>query len=112
VCLRSWIQRDRLARLTREQKRTFLPLAPDFVVELTSPTDRLPRVRKKMDVWLANGVKLGWIIDADRRTTYVYRPRRQPEKLVEPEELKGEGFVAGFVAGFVLELAEIWDPDI
>jgi len=89
-------------------KRKFLPLAPDFVVELTSPTDRLPRVRKKMEVWLGNTVKLGWIIDADRRTAYVYRACRQPEKLVEPAQLKGEGPVAGFV----LELAEIWDPDI
>src|SRR5438105_8108785 len=87
----SWIQRDRLAHLTREQKRKFLPLAPDFVVELTSPTDRLPRVRKKMEVWLANAVKLGWLIDADRRTVYIYRPRYQPEKLIEPEELKGDG---------------------
>jgi len=104
----SWIERSRLAKLSREQKRKFLPLAPDFVVELTSPTDRLPRVRKKMEVWLGNAVKLGWIIDADRRTAYIYRARRQPEKLIEPAQLKGEGPVAGFV----LELAEIWDPDI
>jgi Uma2 family endonuclease len=61
-----------------------------------------------MEVWLANAVKLGWLIDADRRTVYIYRSRRQPEKLVKPEDLKGEGPVAGFV----LDLAEIWDPDI
>jgi Uma2 family endonuclease len=59
----SWIERTRLAKLSREQKRKFLPLVPDFVVELTSPTDRLPRVRKKMEVWLANAVKLGWLIE-------------------------------------------------
>jgi len=104
----SWVERSRLARLTREQKRKFPPLVPDFVVELTSSTDRLPRVRKKMEAWIANGVKLGWLIDADRRTAYTYRPHREPEKLIAPPKLKGEGPVAGFV----LDLAEIWDPDI
>jgi Uma2 family endonuclease len=104
----SWVERKRLAQLTREQKRKFTPLVPDFVAELTSPSDRLPRVRKKMDSWIANGVKLAWLIDADRRTAYIYRPRREPEKLVAPAKLRGEGPVAGFV----LDLAEIWDPDI
>ena len=104
----SWVERTRLARLSREQKRKFPPLVPDFVVELTSPSDRLARVRKRMEAWISNGVKLGWLLDADRRTAYVYRPRRALEKMVAPKELKGEGPVAGFV----LELAEIWDPDI
>jgi len=104
----SWVDRVRLARLTREQKRKFPPLVPDFVIELTSPSDRLTRVRKKMEAWISNGVKLGWLLDADRRTAYVYRPRRAPEKMVGPKELKGEGPVSGFP----LELAEIWDPDI
>jgi Uma2 family endonuclease len=104
----SWVERTRLARLTREQKRKFPPLVPDFVVELTSPSDRLPRVRKKMESWIANSVKLAWLIDADRRTAYIYRPGREPEKLNAPPKLKGEGPVAGFV----LDLAEIWDPDL
>lgn len=104
----SWIERESLARLTREQKRKFLPVVPDFVVELLSPSDRLPVVRKKMEAWIANGVKLGWLLDPDRRTAYVYRPRRQPEKLIAPPTLKGEGPVAGFV----LNLDEIWNPDI
>jgi len=104
----SWVEHSRLARLTREQKRKFPPLVPDFVVELTSPSDRLPRVRKKMEAWIANGVQLAWLIDADRRTAYIYRPSRDPEKLAAPPKLKGEGPVAGFV----LDLTEIWDPDI
>jgi Uma2 family endonuclease len=104
----SWVNRERLAALTREQKRKFPPIAPDFLIELTSPTDRLPQLRKKMETWIANGVKLAWLLDADRRTAYIYRPRREPEKLIEPRELKGDGPVAGFV----LELAEIWDPDL
>ncbi len=104
----SWIDRERLASLTREQKRKFPPVVPDFVVELVSPSDRLSAVRKKMEAWIANGVKLGWLLDADRPTAYIYRPRREPEKLVAPASLKGEGPVSGFV----LDLAEIWNPDI
>ena len=104
----SWVDRQRLAPLTREQKRKFPPLAPDFLIELSSPSDRLPRVRKKMEAWIANGVKLAWLLDADRRTAYIYRPRRDPEKLNAPPKLKGDGPVAGFV----LDLAEIWDPDL
>jgi len=81
---------------------------PDFVVELTSPGDRLPRVRKKMEAWIANGVKLAWLLDADRRTAYIYRPRRDSEKLNAPPNLRGEGPVTWFM----LDLADIWDPDI
>ena len=104
----SWVDRSQLARLTRRQKRKFPPLVPDFVVELTSPSDRLPRVRKKMEAWIAHGVKLAWLLDADHRTAYIYRARSEPEKLIAPPKLRGESPVAGFV----LDLAEIWDPDI
>ncbi|MCU1274497.1 MAG: hypothetical protein JWO48_1928 [Bryobacterales bacterium] len=51
----SWIERSRLAKLTREQKRKYLPHAPEFLVELTSPTDRLHRVRKRLKKALQRG---------------------------------------------------------
>jgi len=104
----SWVHRSRLAGLTQEQKRKFPPLCPDFVVELTSPSDRLPKVQKKMREWMDNGAQLGWLLDADNRTAYLYRPGREPERLAAPERLAGEGPVDGFV----LELAEIWDPGL
>ena len=70
----SWVLKSRLDRFSKEQLKRFLPLCPDFVVELISPTDRLPRVKAKMREWIENGAQLGWLIDADRRTIYVYRP--------------------------------------
>jgi Uma2 family endonuclease len=100
----SWIENSRLQTLSRDQKRKFMPLCPDFIVELTSPTDRLSRVRDKMKQWVANGAQLGWLIDADKRTVYVYRPNRDPEQLTGIEVVHGEGPVAGFV----LELADIF----
>jgi Uma2 family endonuclease len=70
----SWIDNSRLAKLTREQKRKFTLICPDFAVELTSPSDRLSRVQQKMIEWIENSVQLGWLLDADNRTAYVYRP--------------------------------------
>ena len=53
---------------------------------------------------IASGAQLGWLIDPDERTATVYRPQCEPEVLIQPRNLTGEGPVDGFV----LELAEIW----
>ena len=65
---------------------------------------RLLKARAKMRQWIDNAAALGWLIDADRRTVYVYRPGREPEELVDVDHLRGEGIVEGFR----LELGEIW----
>jgi Uma2 family endonuclease len=104
----SWVLRSRLAALTPEQKKKFLPLCPDFVVELRSPSDRLPRAQAKMREWIDNGAKLGWLIDPEARTVYIYRPGQTTERLVDPRRVAGEPPVAGFV----LEMADIWNPDL
>jgi Uma2 family endonuclease len=83
--------------LSKDQLKRFLPLCPDFVVELISPTDRIPRVKAKMREWIENGAQLGWLIDADRRTISVYRPGLEPEELVNVDTVAGEGPLAGFV---------------
>jgi Uma2 family endonuclease len=77
------------------------------VIEIMSPSDRLAAAKTKMEEWIDAGVALGWLLDPDRRTAYIYRPGRAPEKLVTPKKLKGEGPVTGFV----LQLASVWDPD-
>ena len=100
----SWILKSRLAGFTKEQKKRFLPVCPDFVGELISPTDRLPGVKAKMREWMENGAALGWLIDPDRRSVHVYRPQREPDVLVDIDHLDGEGPVAGFR----LELPDIW----
>lgn len=74
-----WVLKSRLAGFSRREKRRFLALCPDFVIELICPSDRLPRVKAKMREWIDNGTALGWLIDADRRTVYIYRPDREPE---------------------------------
>jgi Uma2 family endonuclease len=104
----SWVLRSRLAMLPAEQKQKFPPLCPDFVVELRSPSDRLPRVQAKMREWIDNGAKLGWLIDPTTRTVYVYRPGETTERLVDPRRVEGEPPVDSFV----LEMAGIWNPDL
>jgi len=100
----SWVANSRLAVLSREQTRKFTRISPDFVVELMSPSDRLNRLQKKMCEWIEGGVQLGWLIDPDKRVVYVYSPGKEPESVLQPERMEGQGPVAGFV----LELESIW----
>jgi Uma2 family endonuclease len=74
------------------------------VVEVMSPSDRLPDAQEKMRAWIANGVRLGWLLDGDRRTVYLYRPGARVRKLVEPERIAADPPLDGFV----LDLAEVW----
>jgi Uma2 family endonuclease len=100
----SWIRKDRVAVLPKEQQEGFLHLCPDFVVELRSSTDRINRLKPKMEEYMANGAELGWLIGPKKRTVWIYRPGGAVECIVNPERIAGEGPVAGFV----LELAGIW----
>jgi Uma2 family endonuclease len=104
----SWVPRSRLAKVTPEQKKRFLRLCPDFVVELRSPSDGLKNLQAKMREWMDNGAKLGWLIDPEARTVYIYRPDQTTERLIDPQRVEGEPPVEGFV----LEMADIWNPDL
>ena len=102
----SWVLRSRLAELTEEQKDGFPPISPDFVIELRSETDNLSVVRSKMDEYMANEVRLGWLIDTVDYLVYIYRPDTPVEILERPESLSGEPELPGFV----LDLQPIWEP--
>ncbi len=101
----SWVLRSRIDQLTAEEKKKFLPLCPDFVVELRSPSDSLSTVEAKMDEWIDNGSRLGFLIDPKRRSVTVYRPGSDPEILEDPVEVSGESVLPGFV----LELRDVWE---
>jgi Uma2 family endonuclease len=104
----AWVRRSRLAGLTREQKQKFLPLCPDFVIELRSPTDNLQTVLDKMQEYLDNGAQLGWLLDPLTRRVHVYLPQRPPEILDAPNTLSADPLLPGFV----LDLRKIWEPDL
>ena len=103
----SWVRKSRLAILTDEQKSKFLPLCPDFVIELRSSSDRLEDLQAKMQEYVANGAQLGWLIDAIAKDVYVYRADGSVEHLENPESLSGDPLLAGFR----LDLRAIWEAD-
>jgi Uma2 family endonuclease len=102
----AWVLRSRLAPLTAEQKQKFLPLCPDFVVEIRSPSGRLSTVQAKMQEYIDNGARLGWLIDPFSRLVYVYRPNQPAERLENPSAISGDPVLPGFA----LDLQRIWEP--
>jgi len=94
--------------MTPEQRRRFIPLCPDFVIELRSPTDSLSFLQAKMQEYVDNGAQLGWLIDPDQRRAYVYRPDRQVELLENPSEISGDPVLPGFT----LNLQRIWETGL
>jgi Uma2 family endonuclease len=100
----SWVRRERLNTLTKDQREGPLSLCPDFVVELRSPTDRLADLHEKMQEYLDNGAQLGWLIDPFEKRVYVYRPGHPVETLDNPVTLRGDLVLPGFV----LSVHELW----
>jgi Uma2 family endonuclease len=93
----AWVELSRWEALTLEQRKKFIPLAPDFVIELRSETDRLAKLREKMEEYRDNGVRLGWLIDPQKRQVEIYRLGRDVEILEAPTSLSGEDVLPGFV---------------
>ncbi len=100
----SWISLERWQALSKEDREGFAPICPDFVIELRSRTDRLVDLKSKMTEYLANGVRLGWLIDPYMHQVYIYRPGREMEVLLENSSLSGEDVLPGFV----LDLSSVW----
>ncbi|QHV01022.1 Uma2 family endonuclease [Synechocystis sp. CACIAM 05] len=92
----SWVARQRWDALTPAEKKAFAPLCPDFVVELRSATDAIKDLREKMEEYMENGAKLGWLIDPQNRRVEIYRPRQAVEVLQNPDTLSGEEVLPGF----------------
>ncbi|MDB9535767.1 Uma2 family endonuclease [Dolichospermum planctonicum CS-1226] len=100
----AWIKKERWDSLTPQQQNKFAPIAPDFVIELRSASDNLKLLQEKMQEYIANGVKLAWLIDRKQRKVFIYRPNCGVEELNNPQTLTGEDILPGFV----LDLSEIW----
>ncbi len=82
----------------------FLPLSPDFVIELMSPSDNIKTTRKKMQEYLDNGTRLGWLINRKTREVEIYRQGQAVEIFTNPESLSGENMLPEFS----LNLTLIW----
>jgi Uma2 family endonuclease len=100
----AWIKKEKWDNLTLEEKTKFPPIAPDFVLELMSPTDNLQETQKKMQEYMENGVKLGWLINPKTQQVEIYRLGKPVEILNSPVELSGEDILPEFI----LNMAIVW----
>ena len=100
----SWIKQERWDALTPEERQKFPPISPDFVLELMSPTDSLKDTQDKMQEYMNNQVKLGWLINRKTRRVEIYRQGQEIEVLESPTQLSGEDILPGFV----LNLQTVW----
>lgn len=79
-----------------DQQRGFVPIPPDFAVEVVSPSDRIVDVNAKVGEYLEAGVRLVWIVEPRRRTVTVYRADRSARLLIEGESLDGGDVLPDF----------------
>ncbi|MBC8142966.1 MAG: Uma2 family endonuclease [Armatimonadetes bacterium] len=93
----SWVKQSRTDLLTDEQRTKFLPLCPDFAIELTSPSDSLEETKDKMQEYLDNGLRLGILIHPPTREVWVYRPDTAPAHYTDPDTVSCEPEMPGFI---------------
>ena len=92
----AWVAKSRWEALDREERTTFPPICPDFVIELRSPSDRLPPLQAKMQEYLASGLRLGWLVNPRDRQVEIYRPNRAVSVVQLPATLSGEDVLPEF----------------
>jgi Uma2 family endonuclease len=92
----AWIERSRWRSLSPEQRQKFPPIAPDFVIELRSRTDKLADLQEKMEEYLASGVRLGWLFNPQDQQVEIYRQGQEKEIRALPTLLLGESVLPGF----------------
>ena len=100
----SWVRKTRWDALTPEEQQKFVPLCPDFVLELRSPSDRLPPIQSKMQEYLDSGVQLGWLLNPQDKQVELYRPKHPVEILKAPSSLSG----GSVLPGFIIDVNWVW----
>ena len=100
-----WVESSRVAALSEQERERFLPFAPDFLIEILSPSDSLSDLDAKMAQWIDNGVRLAWRIDPFGGTVAVYATGAEPVLLVRPMVVEG----SGPIAGFRLKMSRVWN---
>lgn len=93
----AWVRKKKWDSLSLEQKQSFAPICPDFVIELRSKSDSLKELKFKMRKWMANGCELAWLIDSIGKKAYIYTsPNDAPEEVSFDHKLSGRKLLPGF----------------
>lgn len=99
----SWVENSRWQALSAEEQRKFPPLCPDFVVELMSASDELAEAKGKMEEWMDNGCRLGWLIVPDQEKAFIYQPEKSHKEVQGfDQQLEGEELLPAFVLDLAL----------
>jgi Uma2 family endonuclease len=101
----SWISATRWSAMTSREREGFARLSPDFLIEIRSKSDSLSKLQAKMEMWMANGAQLAWMIDPYAGGVSIYRPGVAVETLLRPASIEADGPVAGFR----LAMVEVWE---
>jgi Uma2 family endonuclease len=100
----SWVSDALIDALAPRQRSSFPPVCPEFLVEILSESDSRSKLEEKMEMWIANGAQLAWMIDPFAAEVLVYRPGKEVERLARPEWVEA----VEVVEGFRLEMARLW----
>ena len=100
----AWVEREQWNALTEQQQTRWSPICPSFIIELRSATDRRKDLENKMEIWLANGAQVAWLIDPKEKSVSIYRANEPAETLFDPTSVQG----TGPVSGFTLVMNSIW----
>ncbi len=93
----AWLSNEKWEALSLEERKKFGHVSPDFVVEVMSPSDDLPFLQNKMEMWIKNGVQLGWLIGTEEKAAYIYRADGSINKINSFNHiLRGENVLPGF----------------
>lgn len=94
----SWISMEKIDRLSEAERKSIASIVPDFVMEVRSEYDRLNKLKRKMvEVWIANGVKLAWLIDPLKEKAWIYRADGSRDEIDSFDHvLSGEDVLPGF----------------
>jgi Uma2 family endonuclease len=103
----AWVSKSRLAHFSNEERDKFLPVCPDFVIELRSASDSLAELQAKMREYIENGAQLGWLLDPSTRRVYVYKADGTVDQIDDAETIAGDPLMPGFV----LNLRGVWEAD-
>jgi Uma2 family endonuclease len=92
----AWIEKTRWSSLSKNEQKKFVPLCPDFVVELLSESDSLWIAQAKMEEWMTNGCRLAWLIDAETEKGYLYQAYAEIHMVSFEATLNGGDVLPGF----------------
>jgi Uma2 family endonuclease len=103
----SFIKKERWEKISKEDRKRFAHICPDFVIELLSESDQEWALHKKMKEWMENGCRLAWMINPEKKETTIYRSNGETEIKPFHEALHGEDVLPGFM----LNLSQIFTGD-